>query len=70
MLKLDPYINVDPGTMSPYPSTVKCSFTHDGAETDLDLGHTSVSSVPHEPRTQLSPRPCVRRSACLQEARG
>ena len=36
--KLDPYINVDPGTMSPYPHG-EVYVTEDGAETDLDLGH-------------------------------
>ena len=36
--KLDPYINVDPGTMNPYEHG-ECYVTHDGAETDLDLGH-------------------------------
>jgi len=38
LLKLDPYINVDPGTMSPYQHG-EVYVTHDGAETDLDLGH-------------------------------
>ena len=38
MLKLDPYINVDPGTMSPYQHG-EVFVTEDGAETDLDLGH-------------------------------
>ena len=38
MLKLDPYINVDPGTMSPYQHG-EVFVTNDGAETDLDLGH-------------------------------
>lgn len=37
-LKLDPYINVDPGTMSPLQHG-EVFVTHDGAETDLDLGH-------------------------------
>ena len=37
--KLDPYINVDPGTMSPYQHG-EVYVTEDGAETDLDLGHT------------------------------
>ena len=37
-LKLDPYINVDPGTMSPYQHG-EVFVTDDGAETDLDLGH-------------------------------
>jgi CTP synthase len=38
MQKLDPYINVDPGTMSPYQHG-EVYVTDDGAETDLDLGH-------------------------------
>ncbi len=36
--KLDPYINVDPGTLNPYEHG-ECYVTNDGAETDLDLGH-------------------------------
>ena len=38
IIKLDPYINVDPGTMSPFQHG-EVYVTHDGAETDLDLGH-------------------------------
>ncbi|MBN1892854.1 CTP synthase [bacterium] len=38
MLKIDPYLNVDPGTMSPYQHG-EVFVTDDGAETDLDLGH-------------------------------
>jgi CTP synthase len=38
MVKLDPYINVDPGTMSPFQHG-EVFVTHDGTETDLDLGH-------------------------------
>ena len=38
MRKLDPYLNVDPGTMSPYQHG-EVFVTDDGAETDLDLGH-------------------------------
>src|SRR5271163_4827230 len=38
MVKLDPYINVDPGTMSPFQHG-EVFVTADGAETDLDLGH-------------------------------
>ena len=38
MQKFDPYINVDPGTMSPYQHG-EVFVTDDGAETDLDLGH-------------------------------
>ena len=36
--KFDPYLNIDPGTMSPYEHG-ECYVTEDGAETDLDLGH-------------------------------
>src|SRR5947208_9711193 len=38
LIKLDPYINVDPGTMSPFQHG-EVFVTDDGAETDLDLGH-------------------------------
>ena len=38
VIKLDPYLNVDPGTMSPYQHG-EVFVTHDGGETDLDLGH-------------------------------
>ena len=38
MIKLDPYINVDPGTMSPFQHG-EVYVTNDGAEADLDLGH-------------------------------
>ena len=38
--KFDPYLNVDPGTMSPYQHG-EVFVTDDGAETDLDLGHYS-----------------------------
>ena len=38
ILKLDPYINVDPGTLSPFQHG-EVFVTEDGAETDLDLGH-------------------------------
>jgi CTP synthase len=40
MMKLDPYLNIDPGTMSPYQHG-EVYVTDDGAETDLDLGHYS-----------------------------
>src|SRR4028118_1612535 len=44
--KLDPYLNVDPGTMSPYQHG-EVYVTDDGAETDLDLGHYErFSGVP------------------------
>ena len=38
LVKLDPYINVDPGTMSPFQHG-EVFVTEDGAETDLDIGH-------------------------------
>ena len=38
MQKFDPYLNVDPGTMSPYQHG-EVYVTDDGAETDLDIGH-------------------------------
>src|SRR5437763_13129845 len=38
LMKLDPYLNVDPGTMSPYQHG-EVYVTDDGAESDLDLGH-------------------------------
>ena len=52
MLKLDPYLNVDPGTMNPFQHG-EVYVTDDGAETDLDLGHyyryTHLSAL-HAPR--------------------
>ena len=38
LIKLDPYINIDPGTMNPFQHG-EVFVTEDGAETDLDLGH-------------------------------
>ena len=66
--KLDPYLNVDPGTMSPYQHG-EVFVTDDGAETDLDLGHyerfTGVSAT--RTATTSPPggsiRPSWRRSA-------
>ena len=46
ILKLDPYLNVDPGTMSPYQHG-EVFVTQDGAETDLDLGHYEPVSYTH-----------------------
>ena len=56
-LKLDPYINVDPGTMSPFQHG-EVFVTEDGAETDLDLGHyerftSATSASPAPARIQL-----------------
>ncbi len=49
MLKLDPYINIDPGTMSPFQHG-EVFVTEDGAETDLDLGHYErfINSTMHK----------------------
>jgi CTP synthase len=44
--KIDPYINVDPGTLNPYEHG-ECYVTEDGAETDLDLGHYERFSNVH-----------------------
>jgi len=51
MQKLDPYLNVDPGTMSPYQHG-EVYVTDDGAETDLDLGH--YERFTGEPTSRLS----------------
>ena len=55
LLKLDPYINVDPGTMSPFQHG-EVFVTDDGAETDLDLGHYErFTTRQHEPARTTSP---------------
>src|ERR1700682_2265251 len=51
LIKLDPYINVDPGTMSPFQHG-EVFVTDDGAETDLDLGH--YERFTHSPLTQAN----------------
>ena len=51
MIKLDPYINVDPGTMSPFQHG-EVYVTEDGAETDLDLGH--YERFTHAPMSKRS----------------
>ena len=57
--KFDPYINVDPGTMSPYQHG-EVYVTDDGAETDLDLGHyeryTGVAARRSDSVTRSWPR--------------
>ena len=55
--KLDPYLNVDPGTMSPYQHG-EVFVTDDGAETDLDLGHYErFTGNPASQRRQHHHRP-------------
>ncbi len=61
MVKLDPYINVDPGTMSPFQHG-EVFVTADGTETDLDLGHTSASCARPPAATAIS-RPAAFTSA-------
>ena len=54
MVKMDPYINVDPWTMSPYQHGEVFAMD-DGAETDLDLGPTSASCPPGRRSPTTSP---------------
>jgi CTP synthase len=56
LIKLDPYINVDPGTMNPYQHG-EVFVTDDGAETDLDLGHYErFTSYVLSQKSRTSPR--------------
>ena len=64
MQKLDPYINVDPGTMNPFEHG-EVFVTDDGGETDLDLGHyerfideSAVAATATPRRVQHLLRPC------------
>jgi len=59
ILKLDPYINVDPGTMSPFQHG-EVFVTEDGAETDLDLGHYASRIRPCLGSTMSPPAPIYR----------
>ena len=54
MQKLDPYINVDPGTMSPYQHG-EVYVLDDGSETDLDLGHYERLPTAHSHATATTP---------------
>jgi CTP synthase len=69
MIKLDPYINVDPGTMSPFQHG-EVFVTEDGAETDLDLGHYErfISSKMHKPNNFTSGQ--ISESVLHKERRG
>ncbi len=61
--KLDPYLNVDPGTMSPYQHG-EVFVTDDGAETDLDLGHYErFTGRPASKRTTSPPGESTRTSS-------
>src|SRR6187399_3218585 len=69
MQKLDPYINVDPGTMSPYQHG-EVYVLDDGAETDLDLGHYErfTNSVLNKDSNYTTGR--IYRSVIEKERRG
>ena len=56
MAKFDPYINVDPGTMSPFQHG-EVYVTDDGAETDLDLGPLRALHLDDRPRRSTTRRP-------------
>ena len=61
--KLDPYLNVDPGTMSPYQHG-EVFVTEDGAETDLDLGHYErFTGRPRLAKTISRPAGSIRKSS-------
>ena len=55
LLKLDPYINVDPGTMSPFQHG-EVFVTNDGTETDLDLGHYCNRQIQHQTKQGCNKR--------------
>ena len=69
--KLDPYLNVDPGTMSPYQHG-EVFVTDDGAETDLDLGHYERFTGVHATRlrTTLPPAASIPERDQPSERRG
>ena len=67
--KLDPYINVDPGTLNPYEHG-ECYVTDDGAETDLDLGHYErFLNVPTSQANNVTTG-CIYQSVIEKERRG
>ena len=57
LLKLDPYLNVDPGTMSPFQHG-EVFVTDDGAETDLDPAASTNRSSPRSGAETIWARPC------------
>src|ERR1051325_11129669 len=67
--KFDPYINVDPGTMSPFQHG-EVLVTEDGAETDLDLGHYERFTDENTPRTSNVTAGAVYYSVIRKERRG
>src|SRR6266545_1567082 len=69
LLKLDPYINVDPGTMSPFQHG-EVFVTEDGAETDLDLGHYERFTDENTSRASNVTAGAVYNSVIRRERRG
>src|SRR3712207_2700592 len=67
--KFDPYINVDPGTMSPYQHG-EVFVTEDGAETDLDLGHYERFTDPNTSRGSNVTAGAIYNSVIRKERRG
>ena len=67
--KFEPYLNVDPGTMSPFQHG-EVYVTEDGAETDLDLGHYERFTAPHTRRTDAVSTGQIYRSVIEKERRG
>ncbi len=69
MMKLDPYINVDPGTMSPFQHG-EVFVTEDGAETDLDLGHYERFTHAHMHKSNNFTTGQIYESVIKKERRG
>ncbi|MFT9364749.1 MAG: CTP synthase [Gluconobacter sp.] len=69
MRKLDPYLNVDPGTMSPYQHG-EVFITDDGAETDLDLGHYERFTGVHASRADNTTTGRIYSDVIARERRG
>lgn len=67
--KLDPYINIDPGTLNPYEHG-ECYVTEDGAETDLDLGHYERFLDTHTSRNNSVTTGKIYQSVIEKERRG
>src|SRR6201998_4704676 len=67
--KFDPYINVDPGTMSPYQHG-EVFVTEDGAETDLDLGHSERVNAPNTSRASNVTAGGIYNAVIRRERRG
>lgn len=67
--KLDPYINIDPGTLNPYEHG-ECYVTEDGAETDLDLGHYERFTSIHTSKANNVTTGKIYQSVIRKERRG